>query len=152
MNASLEPELRQNLHCQKFFLTKSCSTPILITGETATFRFKATGTPYPTIQWFKGWREVTSSDEFTIDYDKETDEHTFTIHNVGSKDSGKYHVQLTSDTGKNKYGVSLMVQERPADEVPFSVPLKRLDCTMLLKKKKIVEGFKNNLTKGVNFQ
>ncbi|XP_071791673.1 obscurin-like protein 1 [Asterias amurensis] len=100
-------------------------------GETATFRFKATGTPYPTIQWFKGWREVTSSDEFTIDYDKETDEHTFTIHNVGSKDAGKYHVQLTSDTGKNKYGVSLMVQERPADEVPFSVPLKRRPSQIL---------------------
>ena len=58
-------------------------------------------------------------------YNEETDEHTFMIHSVTSKDAGKYHVQLVSETGKTKYGVSLMVEEKPAEEEPFSIPLKR---------------------------
>ncbi|XP_038047566.1 titin-like, partial [Patiria miniata] len=94
-------------------------------GETATFRLKVGGTPTPTVQWFKGWREITPGDEFSMTYDEETDEHRFTIHSVSTKDAGKYQCQLSSENGKTKYGVSLMVQEKPAEEVPFNIPLKR---------------------------
>lgn len=93
-------------------------------GMTATFTFTCDGTPYPTVQWFRGPNEITEDDNHTISYNKDTKEHSFTIHSATPEEAGKYEVVLTNTVGVTKQPVSLMVQAAPEEEVKFKTKLR----------------------------
>nr|XP_006823016.1 PREDICTED: titin-like [Saccoglossus kowalevskii] len=107
-----------------FFIEKPKFADV-VEDSPAEFRCKVGGYPTPVISWSKGWKQCTECDEYTITYNEETEEHTMIINKTTIKDAGKYTVKAVNEMGEQKVPVSLMVQEKPAEEPQFMKKLKR---------------------------
>lgn len=68
-------------------------------GGDVTLEVQVTGTPEPTVEWYKDNKPIQRSDRYLIQ--KKDDTHSLIIKGAGPEDSGPYQVRTYNPAGKN---------------------------------------------------
>ncbi|XP_070570382.1 muscle M-line assembly protein unc-89-like [Ptychodera flava] len=88
----------------------------------AEIRCKVKGIPKPTVTWYKGWKHCQEGKEYTVTYEKDTDEHVFIIKESKPKDGGKYVCKATNELGEAKATFTVTLVEKPPTPEPAPEP------------------------------
>nr|XP_006823017.1 PREDICTED: titin-like [Saccoglossus kowalevskii] len=120
----------ETCRAELFVLPAKCPPTFVIKPEDkeavktypAEIRCKVHGIPTPTVSWFKGWKHCQEGNEYTVTFDKDTNEHIFIIKESKPKDGGKYVCKATNDLGEEKASFTVTLIEKPTTPEPVPEP------------------------------
>jgi len=101
-------------HLPKFI--KGLENQCVVEGKSATFTVEVSGNPRPNVSWFKGARELYSSNKHTIT--KSGNIHTLVLHDVYGEDADEYSARATNTGGSRSSMCLLEIEGPPKIKVP----------------------------------
>lgn len=87
-----------------------------IEGQNVQFRAVVRGNPMPDVRWFYLDDEISDSEDFTFEYNRDTGECILTIANVLEEDTGKYTILAENSIGRTMCSTDLRVLSLPTEE------------------------------------
>ena len=113
-SASCTAELLVNEAATKPEFTEAMKDIEVAEDEEGRFDVRVSGTPIPTVQWFKGSKKIEDEGKFMLVDDEEDDLFSLVIDKVASDDVGTYTCKASNEAGEVSCKAELRLQEEMA--------------------------------------
>ncbi|KAL1117092.1 hypothetical protein AAG570_004420 [Ranatra chinensis] len=115
-------------------ITKPLEAKVIPKGTTVTLDVEFTGVPQPTVRWYRNGKEITETEEITV----ETNRTTIILKKVTKKTAGKYEVRVMNSAGEARTSGSVTIIEK--EEITEMEGVKAPRFIKPLKPKIVSEG------------
>ena len=113
-SASCRAELLVNEAASKPEFTEAMKDIEVAEDEEGRFDVRVSGSPTPTVQWFKGSKEIEDAGKFILIDDEEDDLFSLVIDKMAADDVGAYTCKATNEAGEVSCKAELNLQEKMA--------------------------------------
>lgn len=113
-SASCAAELLVNELASKPEFTEAMKDIEVAEDEEGTFDVRVSGSPSPTVQWFKGTKKIVDAGKFLLIDDEDDDLFSLVIDKVASDDVGTYTCKAKNEAGEVSCTAELTLQEQMA--------------------------------------
>lgn len=113
-SASCTAELLVNEAGSKPEFTETMKDVEVAVDDEGRFDVRVSGVPSPSVQWFKGTKEIEDEGKFMLFDDEEDDLFSLIIEQVAADDVGTYSCKATNEAGEASCKAELQLQEKMA--------------------------------------